>query len=320
MASIRTAARRVASPIAVAIVAATLAFAGPGAPASAACVWSFQDPPVQSGLSVSLDKISALSASDVWAVGERGDGRDPDPPLGRDLVDRDGSPDAGCRRGAGRRLGCEPDGRVGGWIRRPGSRWSEFHAMTLHYDGSTWTQIANPAGSVAGSTLLGVDAIAGKAVAVGEVGTGTTYRTLAMSWTGTVWRMQAAPRPDDHSVLSAVSRVSWNNAWAVGQQGLDSTTLIEHWDGTQWTVEPSANPGDSARLDAITRVPGSADSGRSAAGIPDRTTTARSSCGGTGRAGNKCRLHPRSGHRCSSTAWRRSRRNRSGPSASRVTR
>ena len=132
-------------------------------------------------------------------------------------------------------------------------------ALTLHYDGSTWTQIANPAGSVAGSNLIGVDAIAGKAVAVGEVGIGTTYRTLAMSWTGTVWRMQATPSPDDHSVLSAVSRVAWNDAWAVGQQGVDSTTLIEHWDGMQWTVVPSANPGDGARLDAITRVPGSTE-------------------------------------------------------------
>src|SRR5205085_938825 len=39
--------------------------------------------------------------------------------------------------------------------------------------------------------------------------------------------------------LSAVTVVSANDVWAVGEAG--SNTLTEHWDGSKWTIVPSPN-------------------------------------------------------------------------------
>jgi hypothetical protein len=75
--------------------------------------------------------------------------------------------------------------------------------------------------------------------------TGAT-ETLALHWNGTKWSKVASPNPggttsnaDDASTLYGVSAVSATDAWAVGYYTgttlVPGTTLVLHWNGTSWS-------------------------------------------------------------------------------------
>jgi hypothetical protein len=102
--------------------------------------------------------------------------------------------------------------------------------FTLHWDGTTWSEIPSPDVSD-WTSLHGVDGATHNDVwAVGYSSVGA----LTMHWDGTAWTV--VPTPTDGS-FSAVKVFSATNVWAVGSLGNQS--ISARWDGTQWRVIPT---------------------------------------------------------------------------------
>ena len=112
----------------------------------------------------------------------------------------------------------------------------EVGALTLHWNGTAWTQVPNP--STGESGLYGVAAIsADDAWAVGF-----QDGSLILHWNGATWTRVPSPA---NSTLWDVTALSATSAWAVGSVSVNSTlqTLILHWNGTTWTRVQSPSPG-----------------------------------------------------------------------------
>jgi hypothetical protein len=131
-----------------------------------------------------------------------------------------------------------------------------FSLITLHWDGTAWTQVANPEPGWTDENrdLYGVSAVGpDDAWAVGyyQVAGGVT-RPLILHWDGTSWAKEPISGPHVGQ-LTAVTADSPTDAWAVGD-GAGGRLLILHWDGTTWTHGPSLNPagtGGTSVLDAV---------------------------------------------------------------------
>jgi hypothetical protein len=102
-----------------------------------------------------------------------------------------------------------------------------------------------------------------------DTATGSFFpdKTLTMHWNGVAWAVVASPDGPAEDVLSGVSAASSSDVWAVGQRTDRSGTipteasLILHWNGTAWsrTPSPTGAAGDT-RLSGVATVPGSAES------------------------------------------------------------
>lgn len=124
----------------------------------------------------------------------------------------------------------------------------------------SWNLVASPQvgeeGNLADVTVIS----AHDAWAVGSFyGVDALKRTLAEHWDGATWSAVASPNPSSiWNELDAVSGVSANDVWAVGQTGtanFKSEPVIEHWNGTNWAVSPSPSlPQDNNYLTGIAAV------------------------------------------------------------------
>jgi hypothetical protein len=123
------------------------------------------------------------------------------------------------------------------------------HGLIEHWDGTTWSVI--PAVDP-GSTFWHFEGVATAGPddvwAVGNTATGDSGGTLIEHWDGNAWAIVASPAPqprplsgEPYSSLDAVTTVSAEDAWAVGEVANvapagASNTLVEHWDGNVWSV------------------------------------------------------------------------------------
>ncbi len=222
---------------------------GPGNPGS----WSLVSSPNVNGRSNSLNAITAVSAQELWAVGEhrtnngsnvqtltmRWNGSswniitspNPDPSrnslFGVDALSANDVWAVGVKGGS------------------TGPNWS---SLILHWNGAAWSTVAAPNLGTGTSELRGVSALSTDNVwAVGHASspaTGWWDQPLAFHWDGSGWNSVPVPAFGTTSQLNAVTAVAPNDVWAVGTT-LESNwkTLILHWDGTSWTRVPSPNLG-----------------------------------------------------------------------------
>lgn len=128
------------------------------------------------------------------------------------------------------------------------------HFVTLAeaQTGTRWNiqPTPDPAGST-GSYLTGVSCPSSRACIA--VGYSVDHRghdlTLAETWNGTRWRIQATPVlvGATGSQLSAVSCSPAHTCTAVGysESGDRRKALIEAWDGTRWRIQPASSPAGS---------------------------------------------------------------------------
>ncbi|HET7247456.1 MAG TPA: hypothetical protein VFJ07_21780 [Streptosporangiaceae bacterium] len=108
--------------------------------------------------------------------------------------------------------------------------------LILHWDGSAWTQVKspNPGGATQNNDLSSVAATtATNAWAVGDYGTGTGTRTLALHWDGSAWTQAATPNLGGSSIddaFTAVGASTAGNVWAVGHyyNGSRDQTMAFH--------------------------------------------------------------------------------------------
>jgi hypothetical protein len=160
-----------------------------------------------------LWSVAALSANDVWAVGNL------------------------CKPGTSKTL-------------------------TMHWDGIGWAVVPSPNKSLLDdSELSSVSALSSNDVwAVGNYQVAFQYEweTLVEHWNGTAWNIVPSPNPSGSQVtyLTGVSAVSATDIWAVGYSGGGTKPLIEHWNGIAWSIVPApySSRSDFNSLYAVTAI------------------------------------------------------------------
>jgi hypothetical protein len=214
--------------------------------------WSkVPSPQVGPSNSVVLSDVSAVSATDAWAVGERFS------PLGRvsAVVEHwDGT--------RWTKMAIPHPGRVNDSDLRGVSAvsttdaWavgrSRNNALIIHWDGTSWTKVPAPRpGPINNNYLFDVSAVsATDAWAVGSrpinISSELEQHALIEHWDGTRWTKVPNPSPGQPNTneLFAVSADSPTDAWAVGFRSSvfpdigPAKSLLEHWDGTSWATFP----------------------------------------------------------------------------------
>jgi hypothetical protein len=138
---------------------------------------------------------------------------------------------------------------------------------SLHFNGSTWTEVPMPVVSSNPNISYQFSAIKANSPtdvwAVGSQGVpDSSSSTLIEHFDGTSWSIVPSPSPGNFTGLSSVTTSSAaNSVWAVGCDETPGTatfqTLTEHWDGTAWSVVPSPNAGSTTTcLSGVATTPG----------------------------------------------------------------
>jgi hypothetical protein len=134
---------------------------------------------------------------------------------------------------------------------------AENSTFIEHYNGSAWSVVPSPNPGVGWNILFGVTALAPNNVwAAGyftdQVNSTRPTKTLIEHWDGKSWKIVPSPNVGPHSVyqsneLWGITAVSANDIWAFGavfdaDGSGQQSTLVMHWTGTAWTIVPSPNP------------------------------------------------------------------------------
>lgn len=219
---------------------------------------------------VSLNGVAAVTANDVWAVGQQTPLPDPlAQSLAQPLIERwDGAtwrivnsplpqsaaPTKGAILTAVTRIpGTNQLWAVGGWTQYVNT--APPHPLIERWDGAAWQIIASPAlpdGAMGGSWDGVVALSATNAWAVGHfaVKNPMDSHPLIGHWDGTHWQIVLAS-PDTYGELNSVAAAGANDVRAAGSlltgPGASSgdgrrIPLIEQWNGTAWQTMTSPEP------------------------------------------------------------------------------
>jgi hypothetical protein len=116
---------------------------------------------------------------------------------------------------------------------------SPVTTITYHWDGRSWSEVATPAIDGTRYSFAAVSAAASNDVwAVGTAATApsTALHPLAAHWNGSTWSRVTLPAAVAAAggELVGVSARAANDAWAVG--AVNGKTLALHWNGTTWST------------------------------------------------------------------------------------
>src|SRR5579864_4028887 len=126
-----------------------------------------------------------------------------------------------------------------------------------HFDGTAWKVVPSPSPGNGLTTLFGVTALApNDAWAVGffveAANQDRPQKTLIEHWDGTSWIVVPSPNvggPNSTTIsnqLRGVIAVSANDVWAFGDTDAFGpskiTNLVLHWNGQRWAIVPSPDP------------------------------------------------------------------------------
>jgi hypothetical protein len=195
-----------------------------------------------------LNGVSAVSASDAWAVGTDGSGHGLIVHWNGSTWKQVPSPNNG---GVDILSAVAATSASDAWAVGGESTSSDPSGVTLivHWNGSAWKQVPSPSpNSPNGDTLTGVAATsATNAWAVGESNLNGRPQPLILHWNGTAWKQVPSPNPPGFAnSLNGVAATSASNAWAAGSYATttnpEGQPLILHWNGTTWKQVPSPNP------------------------------------------------------------------------------
>jgi hypothetical protein len=200
-----------------------------------------------------LQAVTAISSSDVWAVGGQAGIRNQVPVTVPLIEHWNGTswsvvPVPTAALGVLESVSATSASDV--WAVGAGQQ-SGQSTVALHFDGSSWKLVRVPAPPGTSGALFGVKALsATDAWVVGESfpTAGGTGKILTDHWDGTSWQVVAAPPvggPGALSALSSVDAAPGTGVWAVGfwVTGAAGNSVVLHWTGTAWTQEttPSAS-------------------------------------------------------------------------------
>jgi hypothetical protein len=213
-----------------------------------------QVPSPDPGTEATLRAVSAVSPSDIWAVGQYFDGT----ALRTLTVHWDGA--AWTQVPSPNVSGTTIDNLVAVRATSATDVWAVGNytnssnvsqTLILHWNGSAWTLVPSPdpGGSARDQELDSVVGVSAKnAWAVGFYYNGGFDQSIALHWNGTSWKQVKTPDPGSQGTfLFSVRASSPTNAWAVGSSynGTADKTLIVHWNGSAWKQVKTPNPGGS---------------------------------------------------------------------------
>jgi hypothetical protein len=223
--------------------------------------WSVVVSPDVSGADgSSLFGVSAVSASDVWAVGSS-----PNSGITSTLVEHwNGS---AWSIVASPNPGSLTSGLVGVSALAANDVWAVgfddngggFQTLIEHWNGTTWSQVASVSPTSPSSLNSMVAVSTNNAWAVGSSGSGDAERTLVEHWNGSSWSRVGSPNGTTFqgNALEAVAAMSATSVLAVGFQhvGPGIQTLAERYSGTAWSLMPSPNANAySAQFNAVVAI------------------------------------------------------------------
>ncbi len=228
--------------------------------------WSVVSSPNIAAVFKGLASISAISATDIWAVGNYSASRGY-----QTLIEHwngthwsivsSPSPQGGQLTG----VTALASNNV--WAIGTGIGTNSIQTLIEHWNGSGWSIVSSSGPGQATNMLNGVAAVSANNIwAVGEdsnsVGPSATFAPLIEHWNGSNWSMVTSPQQGTSDMLNGIAVISAGDIWAVGdyRSSIDSMgpyfTLIEHWNGTAWSVINSPSPGSLANeLVSLARVP-----------------------------------------------------------------
>ncbi len=213
--------------------------------------WSVVPSPSPASINNELFSVSAVSASDVWAVGfistTTATG-----PIDQTLIEhwngtswsvvKSANPGSTNAHLAG--VAAVSANNV--WAVGNYSNNNSGGTLIEHWNGTSWSAVKSPSPGSGGS-LSGVAAVSASDVwAAGYTLIGSTIQTLIENWNGTSWQVVKNPNVGQHPSFWAITAVSATDVWAVGSYGTNTefnVTLTEQWNGTQWSVVKSPSPG-----------------------------------------------------------------------------
>ncbi len=206
-----------------------------------------------------LNAVAAVSADDVWAVGDSDS-------LSQTLIEQwnnsnwqiVASPSVNTYNAL---YGVTALSAQNVWaVGYSGDINDNNQTLIEHWDGSQWSVISSP--NYAGTQndiLTGVSAVSATDIwAVGYYGTAayTTQHTLTEHWDGTQWSIVKSPainkNSQDSTELYGVSAIATNDVWAVGTDNIGSHAVILHWDGSRWKL--SSHPNLETQLYAVAGI------------------------------------------------------------------
>jgi hypothetical protein len=129
--------------------------------------------------------------------------------------------------------------------------------LVLRWNGARWKHVPSPNPGTSLSILDSVTAISRDNVWAAGYDASVVNgprRTLIEHWNGARWKHVPSPSPGNSdtgssgSVLTGVAASSASSVWAVGgySDGTGTLTLIARWNGTAWKQVPSPNPAGTS--------------------------------------------------------------------------
>jgi hypothetical protein len=223
--------------------------------------WTRQASPSPARADGALLGVDALSASDVWAVGQSGNGPGETPLAlhfdGRRWTQKTVPPPSDGTH----QVFSAVSGASGSDVWALGfTSGSPAHPVLYHWDGSKWAPKDFPV--PAPGQISGIAAVsAGNVWAAGYLPNGSGHRqTLIMHYNGSGWsQVQQVPNPGgsgfDNS-LTGMARSSASDIWASGwyQEGSGGVVpFVLHYDGSTWAAAklPGARGGEDNIIGAV---------------------------------------------------------------------
>lgn len=232
-----------------------------GARAQDICgAWNHSPTPNPNEFYSQLRGVAAISAADVWAVGQYDSLAGTYTPLMRALTAHwNGSswtmvPTPAVGPSGTTLMGVAAAGPSDVWAVGYSNTYGTPQTLVQRWNGAQWSVVPSPV-IAGGSSLEAVTlASADDAWAVGYRAGGlpdyaATVVTLAVHWNGTAWSAVPSPNVSNRSnELVAVSAVSSDDVWAVGNSrniGELFQNLVMHWNGADWTIVPTPNAANA---------------------------------------------------------------------------
>jgi hypothetical protein len=123
---------------------------------------------------------------------------------------------------------------------------SVFRTLIEHYDGNDWSIVPSPNFGTGSNYLTAMTVFDGQPWVVGRAYDGTSYRPMALRWSGSKWSGHLLPRSGSgDEALNAVVTAG-RTLWAVGNKTNDAgtqRTLTMRYHAGTWTVVRSPNLG-----------------------------------------------------------------------------
>ena len=208
--------------------------------------WQIVTSPSPASINNELFSVSAVSASDVWAVGFITITIN-QTPTDETLIEhwngshwsvvKSPNPGSNDHLNAVAAISANNAWAVGN---------ANTFAQTLieHWNGSHWS-VVKSASAGSSSDLRDVAAVSASNVwAVGYALIGSSIQTFTEHWNGTNWQAVKSPNTGASPAFSGVAAVSASDVWAVGSDRNSNNVfqgLTEQWNGSAWHIVASPN-------------------------------------------------------------------------------